>query len=107
MSDPLADHTDQSDAAQSMPTSHSNALDLPQPLQQILRCVTRQRQVSLAELAQHFEQEEATLYRLLMVLVEQGFVQVVELDGASYYCPKLATRKGRTVPSQVWEKLEG
>ncbi len=106
MSDPLANHPDQFEAAEKSSEPQANALDLPESLQQILRCVTRQQQASLTELAHQLEQDEAAIHPLLTTLVAQGFVQVVEVDGEAHYRPKFAPRKGRRVPSQIWEKLE-
>lgn len=106
MSDPFANHPDHFDAAENSSEPQASALDLPASLQQVLRWITRQQQTTLRELAQHLEQEEAAIHPLLTTLVEQGLVQVVEIDGASHYRPKLASRKGRRVSSQIWEKLE-
>ncbi|MBW4522697.1 MAG: helix-turn-helix domain-containing protein [Scytolyngbya sp. HA4215-MV1] len=86
--------------------SRLDDLDLSEPLQRVLRIITREREVTLTELSRYFGQDIATIQPLLKTLIEQGLVQMVMISGDQRYQIRHTARRGRKVPDQIWRSLE-
>jgi ribosomal protein S25 len=86
--------------------SRLDTLTLPEPLQNVLRIITREREVSLAELVSHTGQDEAVLRSILHSLIEQGFVQTVASTDQQRYRTNLTPKRGRRLPNEIWQRLE-
>lgn len=85
----------------------SDLLELPEPLSHVLHWMIRQQEpVSLAETEAFFNQEREQTASLLGELCERGFVRTIEIDGIAHYRVRLAPRRGRTLPSSLWEALD-
>ena len=65
--------------------------------------ILRQGHVTLSEAARHADQDEAAVQATLKSLVEQGLVR--EIRGGSAYAARLAPRRGRALPEEVWDAL--
>jgi hypothetical protein len=63
----------------------------------------RQGKVTLSDVASHAGEDEAAAHARLRSLVEQGLVR--ETNGGSRYSARLATRRGRTLPDEIWDGL--
>ncbi len=83
----------------------ADVLALPDSLRQIINWMMRRGEVSLAEVAAHVGQDEDAVRTLLGELVEQGFVQKMEVGGEVRYRPRLALRRGRRLPEGIWQAL--
>ena len=90
----------------------TDVLTLPDPLRKLITWMTRQGQVSLAEVAAHTGQGEETAGIMLEALIEQGFVQKVEGRGdpartsKSRYRIRFAPRRERQLPEEIWQALD-
>jgi hypothetical protein len=90
--------------------SMADVLALPDSQQQILTWMTRegvtgQGTVSLAQVATHVGRSEQVARTVLRSLVEQDFVQEVEVQGETRYRPRLVARRGRELPEDIWQAL--
>lgn len=68
--------------------------------------LVRQQQATVSEIAAHFGQDESAVQTLLDELVAQGYVQTVEQADRCDYQPNLVSRKGRNVPTNIWDALK-
>lgn len=78
---------------------------LPNDLRQLFKWLMRQEEVSLAEVTSFLKQDEATCRKTLAVLVEHGYVREIEAGGKTRYRVRLASKRGREVPLNLWEAL--
>jgi amino acid permease len=90
--------------------SMAHVFALPDSQRQILTWMTRegmtgQETVSLAEVATHTGQSEAVARTMLKALVEQGFIQELEVEGEARYRPRLVSRRGRQLPEDIQQVL--
>jgi Tryptophan/tyrosine permease family len=72
---------------------------------ELIGWMMRQGKVSLAEAAAYAGRDEGSARALLEELAEQGFVAEVNLEGERRYEARLATRRGRQLPQQIWQAL--
>lgn len=84
----------------------ADLLFLPDAERSLMNWLVRQQSATLAEVAAHLNETEAAAQHLLTELTNQGFVQFVEQADQSHYQPKLTIRKGRKVPTNIWNALE-
>jgi predicted transcriptional regulator len=84
----------------------ADLLFLPETERSLMNWLLRQQSATLAEVAAHLNQPEAMARNLLQELLNQGFIQVVESADEPQYRPKMAIRKGRKVPTNLWDALE-
>jgi hypothetical protein len=79
----------------------------------LLTWMTRQGQVTLAEVAAFLArdggsgQDEEQARALLADLCHKGFVREIEIRGVTHYEVRLAPRRGRALPPDLWEALDG
>jgi hypothetical protein len=90
--------------------STADILDLPDAHQQIITWMTREGitgrgVVSLTEVATHIGKSKAETRAMLKTLVEQGFVEQLEVEGEAFYRPRLVVRGGRSLPREIWQAL--
>lgn len=84
----------------------ADLLFLPDIERSLMNWLLRQQSATLAEVAAHLNNTETVAQHLLTELTNQGFVQLVEQADQPYYQPKLTIRKGRKVPTNIWDALE-
>jgi hypothetical protein len=79
---------------------------LREPLRRLINWMTRQGEVSLAEITAYTGGNEWIGQLMVDELIEMGFVQPLEGTGDSRYRIHLAARHGREVPLEIWRSLE-
>ncbi len=90
----------------------ADALALPDPSRKLVNWMTRQGEVSFAEVAAHIGQDEETARTMLEALIEQDFVQEVAGRGdparssETRYRIRFAPRRGRQLPDEIWQALD-
>lgn len=83
-----------------------DVLTLPETQRRVVNWIMRQGKVTAKQLTTYTGQDEDTVGKLLTVLIEQGFIQMVSQDGQPYYRPYMLVKQKRQMPSNVWELLE-
>ncbi|HKA21901.1 MAG TPA: hypothetical protein VKN18_26730 [Blastocatellia bacterium] len=79
---------------------------LRDPLRELINWMTRQREVTLAEITAHTGGNEWIAQLMVEELIKMGFVQPLEGAGDPSYRIHLAARHGRQVPSEIWKSLD-
>src|SRR5215467_4964910 len=79
---------------------------LRDPLRRLINWVTRQREVSLAEVTAYTGGNEWIAQLMVDELIEMGFVQPLEGPADPRYRIHLAARHGRQVPNEIWQSLD-
>src|SRR5689334_4968613 len=82
--------------------SMADILALPDTPRSLVSWMLRQGEVSLSQLAAHVRRDEATTQALVAELVEQGFVREMNLKGGHRYLVRLARKKHRNLPANLW-----
>jgi amino acid permease len=82
-------------------------LDLPEDQQRLLAWVLRRGEASLSDLAAHTGQEESSLLAMLEGLAAQGYLQPARTGKDTRYQARLAVKRSRKLPAQVWQALDG
>ena len=85
----------------------SDLLALPEPLRGLLKWMMRQGQVNFADVTAFLDQDEEHTRILLASLRDRGFVRATEICGLTHYAVRLGARRGRALPSHLWQALEG
>jgi amino acid permease/predicted transcriptional regulator len=83
--------------------SLAGVLALADPEAELVGWIMRQGDVTLRDVASHADEDEATVQARLRSLVEQGLVR--ETHGGSRYTARLAARRGRALPEEIWGAL--
>jgi amino acid permease/predicted transcriptional regulator len=83
--------------------SLAGVLALADPDAELVGWILRQGDVTLSEVAGHAGQDEAAVQTRLRSLVERGLVR--ETDGGSRYTARLAARRRRALPEELWDAL--
>ncbi len=84
----------------------SDLLMLPDPVSDLLKWMIRREQVGRAEVAAFLCQDEGRARNLLDDLCHQGLVREIEMRGVTTYRVRLAPKRGRSVPANLWQALE-
>ncbi|MBU1879313.1 MAG: hypothetical protein KJ734_10220 [Chloroflexi bacterium] len=83
----------------------ADLLSRPDAERQLLTWITRQREVSLAQVVAHTGQDEHTARETLNGLLEQGVLREVETTGGPCYRARLAVKQGRQLPQELDQAL--
>jgi glutamate dehydrogenase (NAD(P)+) len=86
--------------------SMAGIVALPDPLRQLVNWITRRNEVRFAQVVAHTGQDEAVVRTMLDMLVEQGFVRETDVAGESCYRIRLAPKRGRELPRDIWQLLD-
>jgi len=81
-------------------------LTMPDPLRQLVNWMLRQQSVDFTEIAAFVGEDEATSHAMLETLIERGIVQQVVNDDVARYHVRMASRRGRQIPLDIWQALE-
>jgi len=84
----------------------AEVLSLPDDVRRLINWMMRQRAATLAEAARFMQCDETAAGGRLADLVEQGFVREFELRGTHYYQVRLAPKRGRAMPADLWQALD-
>ncbi len=85
--------------------SMADVLTLPDVQRKLFNWMMRQEDVGLGDLAIYSGQDAATAGMEVAALVEQGFVREVRVRGEVRYRVRLAAKRGRQVPLNIWQAL--
>ena len=83
----------------------ADLLTLPEPQGSLLKWMIRQGQVSLADVGAFLGQDEEQTRGVLAELCEKALVRSIEIRGATHYRVRLAPKRGRTLPANLWQAL--
>jgi hypothetical protein len=89
----------------------SDLLTLPEPQSGLLSWMMRQGQVTLVEATAFLSrgypgQDDERTRSLLVELQDKGFVHEIEIHGVTHYAVRLAPRRGRALPADLWQALD-
>jgi hypothetical protein len=85
--------------------SMSDLLTLSEPQGGLLKWMIRQGQVSLADVGVFLGQDEEQTRSVLDELCQQAFVREIEVRGVTHYRVRLAPKRGRELPANLWQAL--
>jgi hypothetical protein len=83
----------------------SDLLELPEPLSSLLNWMMRKGQATLADVTVFLGEDEVHTRAILAGLRDRGFVREIEIHGLTQYCVRLAPKRGRALPSNLWQAL--
>lgn len=86
--------------------SMADVLSLPDPLRKLVNWMMRETEVGLSQIVVYVQQDEGTTRTMLAELVEKGFVREIPLKPEPRYRVRLARKKGKDIPLNVWEALQ-
>jgi len=85
--------------------SMSDVLELPDPLDRLCKWMLRQRQVSLADVVEFLDRDEPLARQSIEDLLDRGFVREVTMGETTSYRVRLAPKKKRELPLDIWRAL--
>lgn len=102
----MEDKPFESDQSETVERSRLDTLSLSDEHQKVLRTITRQKTATLTVISTQLNQGEEAILPVLNELVQGGFVQEISVDGERRYQANFAPKRARTLPDQIWHKLE-
>ncbi len=82
-----------------------DVLTLPDDLRKLFNWMMRQEEVGIADVTTFLKHDEATARKLIADLVERCFVRENQVGGETHYRVRLAPKRGREVPLDIWQAL--
>ncbi len=86
--------------------SMSDVLLLPEPLDRLTTWMLRQGQVSIEDVVEFLKQDQQQVQQCLGELLERGFIRKVTIGETTTYRVRLAPRRKRQMPLDLWQALE-
>jgi Mn-dependent DtxR family transcriptional regulator len=86
--------------------SMSDLLALPEPQSSLLSWMVRQGQVELEDVTAFLKQDAESTRALLADLVDKGYVREIEMRGVKQYRVRMAPKRGRELPANLWQALD-
>jgi amino acid permease len=83
----------------------ADVLALPESSRRLINWMMREGEASLAEVVTYIGQDEAVARTMVDMLMKQGFVREVNVEGTSRYRVRFAPRRGRQLPEDIWQAL--
>jgi hypothetical protein len=84
----------------------SDLLTLPDALRDMLNWMIRQDQVAFADVAACLGQDEPFAREILAGLLDKGLLREIEIRGVTHYRVRLAPKRGRALPPNLWQALD-
>ena len=84
----------------------SDVITLPNPLRRLINWMIRERQVELTAAAAYMGQDEAAVHSMLAEMVDRGEVVEFDLRGQTFFRVRLAPKRGREIPLDIWQSLD-
>ncbi len=84
----------------------SELLTLPEEIGRLLNWMLRKRQVTLADICAFLGQDEAAARLLLADVQGRGYIREIELREETQYRVRLAPKRGRQLPADLWQALD-
>lgn len=85
--------------------SMSDLLLLPDPLGRLCKWMLRQQQVSMPDVVALLEQDEQLAQQSMEDLLDRGYIREVPIEGTRYYRVRLAPKRRRKIPLDIWQAL--
>ena len=85
--------------------SMTDMLAMPEDRRRLFRWMLRKRTPTLAEIAAFSSSSEASTAAMLQTLVDKGWVRELELHGERCYQVRLARKRARDLPDNLWQAL--
>ena len=86
--------------------SMSDLLALPDVPSRLLNWMMRQGQVTLADAMTFLAQDETQTRALLDDLRSKGYIREIEMRGITQFRVRLAPKRGRALPANLWAALD-
>lgn len=83
----------------------ADLLTMPEPQSSLLRWMIRQRAVPFANVIAFLGGDEGQAVYVLAGLVDGGLIREIEMRGVRQYAVRLAPKKGRALPGNLWQAL--
>lgn len=84
----------------------ADLLELPENLRKLVNWMMRQQDVHLSEVAAFLGENDETSRATLAALIEKGFVRELKVHGETCYRVRLAPKRGRDLPLDLWRALD-
>ncbi len=84
----------------------SDLLTFAEPVSGLLNWMIRQGQVGLADVTAFLRQDEDCARAMLADLRDKGFVREFDVRGTIHYRVRLAPKRGKVLPANLWKALE-
>jgi len=85
--------------------SISDLLTLPEPLGGLLTWMMRQGAAAFADVVAFLGGDEAHARLVLAELLDKGLIRELGIRGVTQYRVRLAPKRGRALPSNLWQAL--
>lgn len=85
--------------------SMADLLTLPEPLSGLLNWMVRQGPAAFADVVAFLGGDETHTRLVLADLLDKGFIRECEIHGLTQYRAPLAPKRGRALPSNLWQAL--
>jgi hypothetical protein len=85
--------------------SMADLLTLPEPQGGLLKWMIRQEAVAFADVVAFLGGDEAQARLVLAELLEKGSIREIEMRGVTQYRVRLAPKRGRALPANLWQAL--
>ena len=82
-----------------------DVMSLPDEQRSVVNWLIRKTEATLAEIVEQTEQSEPVVQTMLNDLVQQGFVQVIEVEGKQHYRPLLGSKPKSRLSKNIWDAL--
>ncbi len=84
----------------------SDVLTFPDDMRRLVTWMVRQGDVGMAQVMARTHQDESACRAILDGLIEKGYALQFELHGETRYRIRLAPRRQRDVPLDIWQCLD-
>ena len=84
----------------------SDLLALPDAESRLLNWMIHQGQVTLPEMLTFLAQDETPTRAMLDELCRKGYIRSIEMRGITQYRVRLAPKRGKTMPANLWATLD-
>lgn len=86
--------------------SMADVMMLPDTLRDFINWIMRQQEVSVAAVADYIGEGEEVAQQLIELLLAQGFLQQLDVEGVPRYRLRLAAKQKRQLPKNIWQALD-
>ena len=83
----------------------SDLLTMPDLQSGLLKWMIRHRAAAFSDVAAFLGGDEADTHRVLADLIDRGLILELEIRGALEYRVRLAPKRGRALPENLWQAL--
>ena len=84
----------------------ADILTFPPPMRRLANWLVREREVDLPAAVAFMDGDEATTRAVLSEMVGKGYVLALDIRGETRYRIRLARRRRREVPLDIWQSLD-